>query len=137
MKKRVIIAVTVLAAVVAAGVIGFKLVLPKVNDSKALCAEFTDAVGLYPGNKVQLLGIEVGGITAITNKPDYVQVDFTVSKDVDLPADVGAVTYSTSLVTDRHIELTKPYSGGPKFTGPQCIKLQSTKTPLGISETFT
>jgi phospholipid/cholesterol/gamma-HCH transport system substrate-binding protein len=59
-----------------------------------------------------------------------------VAKDVDLPADVGAVTYSQSLVTDRHVELTKPYTSGPKFTGTQCIKLESTKTPVGISETL-
>lgn len=135
-KKRVVVALAVALAVVVAGVVGAKLVLPKIDDSRALCAEFTDAVGLYPGNKVQLLGIEVGGVTAVTNKPDYVQVDFTVPKDLDLPADVGAVTYSQSIVTDRHVELTKAYSGGPKFSGQQCIKLESTKTPLGISETF-
>lgn len=135
-RKRVVIAVVVAVALIAAGVTGAKLVLPKMDDTKAMCAEFTDAVGLYPGNKVQLLGIEVGGVTAVTNKPDFVQVDFTVPKDLDLPADVGAVTYSQSIVTDRHVELTKPYSGGPKFTGSQCIKLESTKTPLGISETF-
>lgn len=135
-RKRVIVIASVAVAAVAAGVVGATLVLPKANDTKAMCAEFTDAVGLYPGNKVQLLGIEVGGVTAVTNKADYVQVDFTVSKDLDLPADVGAVTYSQSIVTDRHVELTKPYSGGPKFTGSQCIKLDSTKTPLGISETF-
>lgn len=135
-KKRIIIAVAVTVAVVAVGVIGATLLWPKIDDSKAMCAEFTDGVGLYPGNKVQLLGIDVGVVTAVTNKPDYVKVDFTVSKDVDLPADVGAVTFSQSIVTDRHVELTKPYSGGPKFTGSQCIKLDSTKTPLGISETF-
>jgi phospholipid/cholesterol/gamma-HCH transport system substrate-binding protein len=101
-----------------------------------MCAEFTDAVGLYPGNKVALLGIEVGSTSAIVNKPDHVEVDFTVPADLDLPADVGAVTYSQSIVTDRHIELTKPYTGGPKFTGPGCIKLESTKTPIGVSETF-
>jgi phospholipid/cholesterol/gamma-HCH transport system substrate-binding protein len=136
-KKRIIIAVTVVAAVVAAGLVGVKLVLPGFNNTRALCAEFTDAKGLYPGNKVQLLGIEVGAVTAITNKPDHVQVDFTVNKDIDLPADVGAVTYSQSIVADRHVELTKAYSSGPKFTGPHCIKLESTKTPIGASETFT
>lgn len=83
-----------------------------------MCAEFTDAVGgLYPGNKVALLGIEIGSMSAIVNKPDHVEVDFTVPADLVLPADVGAVTYSQSIVTDRHIELTKPYTGGPKFTG--------------------
>lgn len=131
------IAATVVAAIVVAGLIGVKFVLPGINNTRALCAEFTDATGLYPGNKVQLLGIEVGAVTAITNKPDHVQVDFTVNKDIDLPADVGAVTYSQSIVTDRHVELTKAYSSGPKFSGPGCIKLESTKTPIGASETFT
>ncbi len=127
--------VVVVAAVVAVVVIGAKIVMPK--ETRAMCAEFTDAVGLYPGNKVALLGIEVGSTTAIVNKPDHVEVDFTVPTDLDLPADIGAVTYSQSIVTDRHIELTKPYTGGPKFTGPGCIKLKSTKTPISVSETFT
>ncbi len=124
----------VVAAVAAAAVIGAKILMPK--HTRAMCAEFTDAVGLYPGNKVALLGIEVGSTTAIVNKPDHVEVDFTVPTDLDLPADVGAVTYSQSIVTDRHIELTRPYTGGPKFTGPGCIKLKSTKTPISVSETF-
>ena len=127
--------VVVVAAVVAVVVIGAKIAMPK--ETRAMCAEFTDAVGLYPGNKVALLGIEVGSTTAIVNKPDHVEVDFTVPTDLDLPADIGAVTYSQSIVTDRHIELTKPYTGGPKFTGPGCIKLKSTKTPISVSETFT
>ena len=125
---------TIVAAVTAAVVIGAKVMMPK--HTRAMCAEFTDAVGLYPGNKVALLGIEVGSTTAIFNKPDHVEVDFTVPTDLDLPADVGAVTYSQSIVTDRHIELTKPYTSGPKFTGPGCIKMKSTKTPISISETF-
>ena len=126
--------VAVVIAVAAAMIVGAKIAAPK--HTRAMCAEFTDAVGLYPGNKVALLGIEVGSTTAIVNKPDHVEVDFTVPTDLDLPADVGAVTYSQSIVTDRHIELTKPYTGGPKFTGPGCITLKSTKTPISISETF-
>lgn len=129
-------ALGVVVALAAAVTIGAKVVMPKFGHTRAMCAEFTDAVGLYPGNKVALLGIEVGSTTAIVNKPDHVEVDFTVPKDLDLPADVGAVTYSQSIVTDRHIELTKPYTSGPKFTGPGCITLKSTKTPISVSETF-
>ncbi|MCV7379331.1 MCE family protein [Mycobacterium alsense] len=127
-------AVAVVAALTVAVVVGAKVMTP--DKTRAMCAELADAVGLYPGNKVALLGIEVGSTTAIVNKPAYVEVDFTVPADLDLPADVGAVTYSQSIVTDRHIELTKPYTGGPKFTGPGCIKLKSTKTPISVSETF-
>ncbi len=122
------------AAVTAAAVFGAKTVMPA--KTRVMCAELTDAVGLYPGNKVALLGIDVGSTTKIVNKPDHVEVDFTVPADLDLPADVGAVTYSQSIVTDRHIELTKPYTSGPKFTGPGCIKLASTRTPISVSETF-
>lgn len=131
------IALLAVAAMAAAAVIGVKAVLPKFTNTRAMCAEFSDAVGLYPGNKVMLLGIEVGAVTAVANQPDHVRVDFTVDKGLDLPADVGAVTYSQSIVTDRHVELTKPYAGGAKFAGGQCIPLDATKTPIGISETFT
>lgn len=124
----------VVAVMVVVAVIGAKTSLPE--HTRAMCAEFSDAVGLYPGNKVALLGIEVGATTAIVNKPDHVEVDFTVPDDLVLPADVGAVTYSQSIVTDRHVELTKAYTGGPKFTGPGCIRLKSTKTPISVSETF-
>ncbi|HEX7827721.1 MAG TPA: MlaD family protein, partial [Mycobacterium sp.] len=80
----VTLALVVVAAVVAAGVVGAKLLIPKVINTRALCAEFTDAVGLYPGNNVALLGIDVGTVTAVTNEPDHVQVDFTVPADLDL-----------------------------------------------------
>ena len=135
--RRGIAAVVAIIAVIAvAVVVSVKILTPKISNTRAMCAEFTDAVGLYPGNKVALLGIEVGSMSTIVNKPDHVEVDFTVPADLDLPADVGAVTYSQSIVTDRHIELTKPYTGGAKFTGPGCIKLKSTKTPISVSETF-
>ncbi len=135
-RRGVAIALVILTVLAVAVAVSIKMLAPKINPTRAMCAEFTDAVGLYPGNKVALLGIEVGSMTAIVNKPDHVEVDFTVPADLVLPADVGAVTYSQSIVTDRHVELTKPYTGGPKFTGPGCIKLKSTKTPISVSETF-
>lgn len=132
----IVIVMAVVAAATVVAVIGAKAVMPKISDTRVMCAEFTDAVGLYPGNKVTLLGIEVGTVTAISNQPDHVRVDFTVPADLVLPADVGAVTYSQSIVTDRHVELTKAYGGGDRFTGPGCIALPSTRTPIGISETY-
>ncbi|MCV7347772.1 mammalian cell entry protein [Mycolicibacterium rhodesiae] len=135
-RRGIAIAVVIATVLAVAVAVSIKVLAPKINPTRAMCAEFTDAVGLYPGNKVALLGIEVGSMTAIVNKADHVEVDFTVPADLVLPADVGAVTYSQSIVTDRHVELTKPYTGGPKFTGPGCIKLKSTKTPISVSETF-
>lgn len=129
-------AIIVVAALAASGYVGVRTLVNTVESSRPICAEFTDAVGLYPGNKVAMLGIEIGTVTAVTNKSDHVEVDLTVPADLDLPADVGAVTYSQSIVTDRHVELTKPYDTGPKFTGARCIPLSATRTPIGVSQTF-
>jgi len=126
----------IVVSLVGAAVVAARAAVPYVTDERTLCAEFTDAVGLYPGNKVKLLGIDVGSVTAISNQTDHVRVEFTVRNGVDLPADVGAATYSQSIVTDRHIELTEPYDTGPTFTGDHCIDLDSTRTPVGVSETF-
>nr|WP_207949666.1 MlaD family protein [Mycobacterium eburneum] len=135
-RGAVALMLVVAAGAAAAVTLGAKAALPKLADTRALCAEFSDAIGLYPGNKVMLLGIEVGSVTTIVNQPDHVRVDFTVPTDLDLPDDVGAVTYSQSIVTDRHVELTKPYGGGAKFAGDHCISRDATKTPIGVSETF-
>ncbi|EFV12264.1 MlaD family protein [Segniliparus rugosus] len=129
-----LVVVAALAAIVTAGV---KLLPKYLDDSRKMCAELTDSTGLYVGNKVKLLDLEVGEVTSIKNMPDYVRIDFTVPKDLDLPADEGVVTMSDSIVTDRHLELTKPYADGPKFQGSACIGLDRTKTPVDISEAFT
>ena len=59
-----------------------------------------------------------------------------IDKSVPLPADVGATMVSTSIVTERQIEFTKPYSGGARYETNQCIPLSKTRTPLGISQTL-
>ncbi|WP_194815238.1 MlaD family protein [Nocardia sp. XZ_19_385] len=102
----------------------------------ALCAEFTDTAGLYPGNHVTLLGVDIGEIEAIEPRGDRMLVRMEVRADIALPADVGAATMSSSIVTDRRVELSKAYSGGPKFTGSECIPLSRTRTPLGVSAAF-
>ncbi len=111
--------------------------LPGTGASRPMCAQFTDAAGLYPGNKVLLLGVEVGVVTSVVNESGYVRIEFTIPASLDLPADVGAASYSDSVVTNRSIELSKPYAEGPKFVGANCIALASTRTPVTVSDSFT
>ena len=72
----------------------------------------------------------VGEVTKITPKGGYVEVEFTVDKDVKVPADAQAVTISNSILTDRQIELTPPYRGGPTLNNGDTIGLNRTKTPV-------
>ncbi|WP_102141341.1 MCE family protein [Mycobacterium hubeiense] len=99
-------------------------------DTITVTAQFDSAAGLYEGNKVAVLGMPVGQVTKITPKGKYVEVDFTVDKDVKVPADAQAVTISNSILTDRQIELTPPYRGGPTLENNDTIGLTRTKTPV-------
>lgn len=95
-----------------------------------LTAQFDNAAGLYENNTVAVLGMPVGEVTKITPKGGYVEVEFTVDKDVQVPADAQAVTISNSILTDRQIELTPPYRGGPTLSNGDTIGLNRTKTPV-------
>lgn len=99
-----------------------------------MCAEFTDTVGLYEGNSVTMLGVEIGTVSKIEALGDRMRVTMRVKDSVKLPTDIQAVTMSSSIVTDRHVELTKPYTGGSRYDTSKCIPLDHTKTPIGISE---
>ena len=96
----------------------------------SVTAQFESVAGLYEGNTVAVLGMKVGSVTKITPKPTYVEVEFTVDKDVKVPADVEAVTISNSILTDRQIELTPPYRGGDVLQDNATIGLNRTKVPV-------
>lgn len=100
----------------------------------AVCAEFRDAVGLYKGNKVTMLGIQVGNVTDIEPLADGVIVRMTVDRKVRLAQNLGAVTIANSIVTDRRVELGPAYTGGGTFDYRKCIPKERTKTPVGFTE---
>ncbi|MGH3644670.1 MAG: MlaD family protein, partial [Mycobacterium sp.] len=117
----------VLAVVVATA--GWSLIGDSIN-TISITAQFDSAAGLYEGNTVAVLGMPVGKVTTITPKGGYVEVEFTVDKNVQVPADAQAVTISNSILTDRQIELTPAYRGGPTLQNHATIGLNRTKTPV-------
>lgn len=121
-------AVLLVVAVVSAAVL-WNLTKDQLGTVK-LTAQFDNAAGLYENNTVAVLGMPVGEVTKITPKGGYVEVEFTVDKDVKVPADAQAVTISNSILTDRQIELTPPYRGGPALQNGDTIGLNRTKTPV-------
>ncbi|EHI12233.1 virulence factor Mce family protein [Mycolicibacterium thermoresistibile ATCC 19527] len=118
-----------LVAVAAVAVVAVKVARDQL-DTITVTAQFDSAAGLYVGNVVAVLGMPVGKVTEITPKTNYVEVTFTVDKDVKVPADVQAVTLSNSILTDRQIELTPPYRGGPTLQDHDTIGLNRTRTPV-------
>ena len=130
-RRNRLIAMVGTVVVLAAAVIGAGAYFVKSQlDHITLTAQFDNASGLYESNVVAVLGMPVGKITKITPQSGYVEVQFTVDKDVKVPADVQAVTLSTSILTDRQVELSPPYRGGPTLKDGDPIGLDHTKTPV-------
>ncbi|HZZ49023.1 MAG TPA: MCE family protein [Pseudonocardia sp.] len=99
-------------------------------------AQFRDSVGLYPGNDVSVLGVKVGKVTTIRPFGTHVTVDLEIDPDIKIPADASAVTLSPSVVTDRRVELTPVYRGGPTMQNGALIPLDRTRTPVEIDRLF-
>lgn len=127
------LAIVAAVAVVAAAIgIGWWS-LSSDEDTITVTAQLDSASGLYEGNEVAVLGMPVGKITKINAKGGYVEVEFTIDRNVKVPATAQAVTVSTSILTDRQIELTPPYHGGPILENHDTIGLSRTKTPVEFS----
>lgn len=121
-------ALAVVVAVVVAAV-GWTYLRERIN-RLTVTAQFESVSGLYPDNKVSVLGMPIGKVTKITSRGTYMEVEFEVDSKIKVPADAKAVTVSTSILTDRHIELTPVYRGGPTLKNGDVIGLDRTKTPV-------
>ncbi|MGW0324099.1 MCE family protein [Nocardia sp. NPDC003183] len=99
-------------------------------DTTTITAEFANANGLYEGNPVSVLGMKVGRIVRIEARGTEVVVEMRVDSAIQLPADVQAVTISDSLLTDRHVELTPVYRGGPTLPSGAVLGTARTKSPV-------
>lgn len=130
--------VAAVAALIATGlaVAGFAVIPGDVDRRMTMTAQFEDSIGLYKGNDVSVLGMPVGKVTSIVPKDSYVEVKLEIDKGVDIPADVQAVTVSTSILTDRHIELTPAYRSGPKMKNGDVLGLTRTRTPVEFDRTL-
>ena len=97
-RKLLAIAVTGLVLAVVIAPSGWSFLRDRIN-TISVTAQFDSAAGLYEGNTVAVLGMPVGRVTKITPKGGYVEVEFTVNRDVQVPADAQAVT---DLELDSH-----------------------------------
>lgn len=93
-------------------------------------ARFTSTTGVYPGNKVEVLGVRVGTISKVQPEGTNVLVEMKVRKDVKIPADAHAVILQGSIVADRHVAFTPVYSGGPALEAGAVVPVERTKSPV-------
>ncbi|MEE4025219.1 MCE family protein [Gordonia sp. PKS22-38] len=128
MTKRVIqiVAGVVLIALVAvAAYLGFTRAT-----TKTVTAYFPSATGLYDGDPVRVLGVDVGNVTSITPREGDVRVDLQIDADTPIPLDAKAVVVAQSLVSGRFIQLTPVYADGPQLDDGGTIPMKHTAVPM-------
>ena len=93
-------------------------------------AYFENSNGIYVGDDVRILGVNVGRIDKIEPQPDRVKISFWYDSKYKVPADANAAILSPTLVTSRAIQLTPAYTGGPAMADDAVIPRERTVVPV-------
>jgi len=125
-------AVILVAGLVAGGV----AIYQSANPSTQITAYFSETIGVYPQSTVRVLGVPVGTVDAVKPVGTEVKVTMTVNSGVKIPASADAVVMEPSVVSDRYIQLTPAYTGGPQLASGAVIPLSRTAVPLEIDQVY-
>ncbi|WP_028475890.1 MlaD family protein [Nocardia sp. CNY236] len=104
------------------------------GNTMQITADFENIAGVYEGNPITVLGLDVGRVDKVVPRGTLVEVHMSIDKDVKIPKDVMAAIISPSVVTDRHIELTPVYTGGETMTDGAHVPKARTRTPVELDE---
>ena len=130
-------ALTVAAVLlILAGVVGTVVRAATGPPTRSISAQFIEAPGLFPGNDVDVLGIDVGRVTSIRPGPGYVTVQMQVYRSVKVPAGASAVLMAPEVVSDRFIELDPAYKAGPTMPAGTVIPVSRTAIPQSVDEVY-
>ena len=133
MRRRTII--SLIAAVVIVGGFAGQRAIANSGGVK-VDAMFDSTVGLYPGSDVQVLGVRVGTVTAVTPQGGAVRVSMKLDHDQEVAAETAAVIVAPTLVSDRFVQLTKPYDGGAKLRSGTVMAKDRTAVPVEIDDLY-
>ncbi|MFC0115091.1 MCE family protein [Kibdelosporangium aridum] len=127
------VAIACVLALVAAVVLWFVLTD---NGSKRITAYFGQAVGLYEGNDVRVLGVAIGTVDKVEPQGDQVKVEMLIDRDRAIPMDASAVVVAPSLVSDRYVQIAPAYVAGPQMNTGATIPRNRTATPLEVDDLY-
>lgn len=100
-------------------------------------AMFDSTVGLYPGSEVQMLGVPVGTVTAVEPIGAEVRVSMELDPDQPASADTAAVVIAPTMVSDRFVQLTSPWTEGEdKLATGDKIGQDRTAVPVEIDDIY-
>lgn len=127
---------TILAAAVAILVVLAGIALWPTAAPMSATAYFPRTVGLYPGSDVRILGVKVGTVTSVVPEGTKVKVRLEWDASHRVPADAKAVIVSPSVVSDRYVQLTPVWRGGPAMRPGTTIPESRTAVPVELDRIY-
>ncbi|PRC45274.1 mammalian cell entry protein, partial [Mycobacterium sp. ITM-2017-0098] len=127
-KAALIIGTVILIVLVVGGFLGWNLY--KKMTTNTVVAYFSQTLALYPGDKVQIMGVRVGSIDAIEPAGDKMKVTFHYENKYKVPENATASILNPSLVASRTIQLAPAYTGGPELADGAVLDLDRTQVPV-------
>lgn len=106
------------------------------NDTYQVTAYFQKAIGLFPKSDVDVLGVPVGKIVDVVPVGTRVKVTMEIDKKYKVPQDANAEIIPPSLISDRFVQLSPAYTGGPALADGAVLDLDRTSVPAELDDTF-
>jgi phospholipid/cholesterol/gamma-HCH transport system substrate-binding protein len=103
---------------------------------RRLAAHFTRAVGIHEGSDVRVLGVRVGRVVRVRPEGRTVRVDLRYDPGLRVPADARALIIPPSIVSDRYVQLTPAYAGGPALADGADLPATRTVAPMEIDDVY-
>jgi phospholipid/cholesterol/gamma-HCH transport system substrate-binding protein len=134
-RERWLLAVA--AAVTAAALVaGAVLLYQAAHPGKQITAYFSESIGVYGGSTVRVLGVPVGTVDAVQPAGTQVKVTMTINSGIAIPARADAVVIAPSVVSDRYIQLTPAYTGGPQLSDGAVLPTTRTAVPVEVDQVY-
>jgi phospholipid/cholesterol/gamma-HCH transport system substrate-binding protein len=131
-RASLIIGALVVVLALVAAIVGWQVY--KKLTYNTVVAYFPDTLALYPGDKVQIMGVKVGSINKIEPAGDKMKVTLSYENKYKVPANATASILNPSLVASRNIQLSPPYTGGPVMEDHAVIPIDRTQVPVEYDE---
>jgi phospholipid/cholesterol/gamma-HCH transport system substrate-binding protein len=135
-RRRRIITGASAAAVAAALIAGGVVLYQATHQGTRFTAYFSGSIGVYPGSDVRILGVRVGTVDAVQPDGQQVKVTLAVGHGIAVPADVRVAVVAPSVVSDRYVQLTPAYTGGPQLADGAVIPVTRTAVPVEVDQIY-
>ena len=125
-----------LAAAVVVALVAAAFAFTGGGSTKTVTAYFSEAISVYKGSDVDVMGVRIGSVKAVVPDGDRVRVEIEYDGKYKLPADVKAAVITPTLVADRFVQLAPAYTGGAAMKDGGEIPLDRTAVPLELDKIY-